>query len=120
MKSWRKVCPLVNNTAISHVPSGEIGVWDMVEIPERIRIVQRAMFAKAFPVVRALNAMQMPVRAGVGAVNQFAILVKVQAPGIATAFAEKFESVSQWVIAPHALLKLEAANSARHRAALTS
>src|SRR6266571_1557441 len=78
------------------------------------------MFAKTFPVVSPLHAVEVAIRAEVCAINQFALGVEVQSPRIAAALAEKLELVRQRMITPNALLKFEAANVCGDGAALAS
>ena len=90
---------------------------DVFEITVGMRIVQRAVFAKILHIIRALQCVQH-LFAGVGAAKNFAIVVKVQSPQISAAFGEQFEFVRDRVIAPNALLKFNATNMRRDRAAL--
>src|SRR6266446_2530760 len=78
------------------------------------------MFAETLPVISALNSMQMAIRTEVRAVNEFALTIEVQSPGVAAALAKKFELVRQRMITPDALLKFQATNVRRDGAALAS
>src|SRR2546428_317880 len=102
LEARRKVRPLIDNTAVGHVAASKVCVRNVIKVTECIRIVQRAMFAEAFPVISALNAVQVPIRAEVRAVNQFSLGVEVESPGVAAALAEKFELVRQRMITPDA------------------
>ena len=82
--------------------------------------MQRAVFAKAFPVITSLNTVQHAEGAEVGGINQFTILIKIKAPGIAAAFAKQFKLARQRMVAPDALLKFDPANVRSHRAALAT
>src|SRR5258705_11457010 len=92
----------------------------MVEIAIGVGIVQRAVFAEAFPIVTALHTMKHAVRAKVRGINEFAVLVEVQPPGIAAAFAKKFEAMTDRMVAPNALLEFDAANGRSNGAALAA
>ena len=71
------------------------------------------MFAKRFPVVSPLHAVQHHVSTKVGAVKKVAMPVEIKSPGVAAAFTEELEFLRQRMIAPHPLLKLEPTNVAR-------
>src|SRR5207253_712160 len=87
-----------------------------------------AVLAERLPVVAALDAMQHDMAAHVGAVEQVAVPVEVQAPRVAAALAEQLEAMRQRVVTPHALLKLDGRllgggrvpDPRRDRAALTA
>src|SRR5881628_3471014 len=64
--------------------------------------------------------MNHSVAADIGAINQLAVFVEVQSPGVAAALAEQLETPGDRVIAPDALLELQPANMGRHRAALAA
>ena len=68
------------------------------------------MFLKLFPQVSALHAMKHNVAANVGAVEQVAVPLEIQAPGVATTFTKKFKRFCHGVVTPHTLLKLDSAN----------
>ena len=78
------------------------------------------MLAEALPVITALHAVQHPIRAEIGRIDQFAILIEIEAPGIAATFAEQLEAACDRMIAPHALLKLDSTNVRRDRTALAA
>src|SRR5438045_213218 len=100
--------------------AGEILIRHMVEIAVGVGIMQRAMFAETFPIVSALHSMKHAVGAEVGGINQFAILIKVQAPGIAAAFTKKLETMANGMVAPNALLEFDATNVCSNGAALAA
>src|SRR5207247_7413456 len=50
----------------------------------------------------------------------FPVLIKIQPPGIAPAFAKEFEPMAQWMIAPNTLLKLNPPDVRSDRAALAA
>src|SRR5438876_396927 len=120
LEARREICSLINYPTIGQMATGKIRVRNMIEVTEGIRIVQRAMFAEAFPIISALNAVQVAIRAEVRAVNKLALTVKVQSPGVAAALAKKFELVRQRMITPDALLKFQTANVRCDRAALAA
>src|SRR5204863_9094563 len=70
LETRRQVGALVDDAAVGDVAAGEVGVRGMVEIAERVRIVECPMLAKTFPIISPLHAMQVAVRAEVRAVNQ--------------------------------------------------
>src|SRR5437660_303040 len=90
---------------------------DGVEVAERIGVVQRSMLAKPLDVIAALDVMAQRL-GGVAAGEELAVPIEVDPPGVAAALGEQLELPGPWMIAPDALLKLDAANVGRHRAAL--
>ena len=109
---------MIDDSAAGDMAAFEAGVGNVVEITERVGIVQRAVFAEAFDVVAALHLVQPDLLAEIGPRNDVAVLVEIEAPGVAAAFREQLELARERMIPPDALLKLNAANVRRHRAAL--
>src|SRR5262249_25624655 len=70
--------------------------------------------------IRTLHAVEMTIGAEICAVNQFAVGIEVQSPGVAATLAEKLELMRQRMVAPDALLKLDSTNMRRDRAALAA
>src|SRR5262249_31702710 len=92
----------------------------VLEIAVGIRIVQRAVLAKRLPIVAALDAMEHVHAAVIRAVEQIAMLVEVESPRIAAAFAEKLKLVRDRMIAPDTLLELDTADVGRNGAPLAA
>src|SRR5439155_8676832 len=92
----------------------------MIEIAESVRIVQSAMFTEALPIVAALNAVHHAIATHVSGINQFAVLIEVQTPGVAAAFAKKIEATGKRMIAPDALLELKATDTRGDGASLAA
>src|SRR5262245_54508925 len=90
----------------------------MIEITERVGIVERAVLAERLPVVSPLDPVEHDEPADVRAGEEPAAAVEVEAPHVAAAFAEQLESPGARVVAPDALLELDPAHPGRHRAAL--
>ncbi len=90
---------------------------DGIEVAERVGVVQGPVLAEALEVVGSLNVMTERL-GGVAAREQLAVPVEVDAPGVAAALGEQLEPFGWWVIAPDALLKLDAPDLRGHRAAL--
>src|SRR5436305_11348304 len=76
------------------------------------------MLAEAFHVIRALDLMQKDRVAVIGAGDHMAMAIEIQPPGVAPALGEKFELSRDRMIAPDSLLKFNAPDVGRHRAAL--
>src|SRR5262249_54963730 len=98
----------------------EVAVWDVVDEAVGERVVQRAVLAERLPVVAALDAVQHGEAADVGAVEQVAARVEVEAPGVAAALAEQLELPRDRVVAPDALLEFHAVDVGGHGAALAA
>src|SRR5262245_27527003 len=79
-----------------------------------------AMLAKALPIVTALHLVEHRIGANVGAGDQLAARVEVDAPRIASSFGKQFELPSTWMVAPDALLEGGPANVGGHGAALSA
>src|ERR1041385_3066003 len=120
LEPGREICALINDPSVRHMPAREIRMRNVVEIAECIRIMQRAMLPKRFPVITALDAVQMPVRTKVRTVDQFAFLVEIEPPRISPAFAEQLKFMGERMITPNSLLKLDSPNVRRHRAPLAA
>ena len=90
----------------------------MVEVAERVRIVKRPVLAERLPVIAPLDAVEHDEAAHVGAGEELAVAVEVEAPHVAPALAEELEPLARRVVAPHALLKLDAADPGRDGAPL--
>ncbi len=87
----RQAVALVDDAAAGDVAAPEVLVGDVVEVAVGVRVVQRAVLAERLPVVAALNAVQHDEAAVVGAVEQVAVAVEVEAPRVAAALAEQLE-----------------------------
>src|SRR5262245_16045912 len=90
-KLRRKCRPLVDHAADGDMPAAEILMRNMVEIAVREWIVQRPVLAKRLPVIAALHAVQHDVPAKIGAVQQLACGIEIEAPRITAALAEQLE-----------------------------
>src|SRR5207249_2477750 len=109
----------VNDSAAGDMPPAIAGVRHMVEVAVSVGVVQRAMFAKVFDVIRASNLVQhflIEIRSG----QDLAAFVELQAPGIAAAFGKQLELFGERMVPPNALLKFEVPNVGRDRAALSA
>ncbi len=82
-----------------------------------IRIVQRAVFAPALDVIAPLHVVAEGFER-VAAGEQVAVAIQVDAPGVAAPLGKQLEAFGRRVIAPDALLKLDAADVGRHGASL--
>ena len=76
------------------------------------------MLAERLPVIASLDAVEHDEPADVGAGEELAVAVEVEAPHVAPALAEQLESLGRRVISPDALLELDAADLGRDRAPL--
>src|SRR5437870_1677216 len=90
----------VDNAADRDVAATEVLVRNVVEIAVGEWVMQRAVLAERLPVAAALNAVQHGKTADVGAVEQIAMAVEVEAPRVAAALAEELELVRQRLVAP--------------------
>ena len=90
----------------------------MVEVAERVGIVERAVLAERLPVVSSLDAVEHDEPADVGAGEELAVAVEVEAPHVAAALAEELEPPGPRVVAPDALLELDPADLGRDGAPL--
>ena len=75
--------------------------------------MQLAMLLKLLDVIGPLLPVHHHVTAVVGAVKKLAVLIEIETPGIAAAFAEKLEFVGDGMVPPHALFKVDAADMGR-------
>ena len=105
--SRRERISLVKQAADGYMSAGHAGVANMVKITKRVGIVERPVLAERLPVIASLNAMKHHESADVGAGEELAVAVEVEAPHVAAAFAEELEPFARRVIAPDALLKLD-------------
>src|SRR5207249_2490153 len=117
-KLGRERVALVDDAADGHVAALETLVRRVVEMAEGERIAEGAMLVELLPVVAALHAMEEDVAAEVGAVEQVAVCVEIEAPGVAAAVGEQFELMRDRVIAPDALLEGDAVDLGGDRASL--
>src|SRR6266487_5474379 len=115
--SWKRPS-LVNDAATSDMPTFEAFVWDVLEVAEGKRIVQRTVLGEAFNVITTLNLVQHGRGPPIGAGDGVAVLIKIKAPSIAAPLGEQLEFVSDRMITPDALLEFQAANVSRARASL--
>src|SRR5262249_46092698 len=106
--------------ANSDVSAAGVAVRSVIEVTVGVRVVQGAVLAEQLPVVAALDAVQEDEAAVIGAVQQVAVAIEVEAPRVAAALTEQLEFPRPRMIAPDALLKLDAADVGRHRAALAT
>src|SRR5262249_33337200 len=111
---------LVGNAPHRDMAPSEITVRNMIEETECEWVVQRPVLAELFPIIAALDAMQHREAADVGAVEQIAVAVKVEAPRVAPAFAEQLEAARERMVAPDALLKLHPLDMGGHGASLAA
>ena len=116
-EAFRERVAAVNGTAGGGAAGRGI-VNDVHQMPVGIRVVQRSVLAEALEVVCAL--VSVPEEAEVRGVEQVAVVVECEAEDVPAALAEQFEFLRGRVIAPHALLKLDAPNSAGRGAAVES
>src|SRR6185295_15633036 len=110
----------IEDTPDRDVPALKIAMCHMLEVSVRVGIVQCTVLAERFPIVAPLYAVQHAVAAVVRAIEQVAVLVEIQSPGVAAPFAEQLETPRDRMIPPHTLLELDAANIGRHRAPLAA
>src|SRR5205814_2311534 len=108
---------LVKNEAAGQGAAEEAAVPNRVEVAEGVRVVQGAVLAKALDVIAALDVMAERL-GGVAAGEELAVAIEVDPPGVAAPFGEQLELPGDGVVAPDALLELDAADVGRHRAAL--
>ena len=104
---------LVEEAAGRDVAPVQAVVPDVVEVSIRVRVVKRPVLAERLPVVASLDAVEHHEPAHVGAGEEPAVRVEVQAPHVAAALAEELEAPGTGVIAPDALLELDAADPGR-------
>ena len=104
---------VIKQPAHRHVPAAHTGVTNVVKIAERVRVMKRPMLAERLPVIASLDAVEHDEPAHVGAGEELALAVEVEAPHIAPALTEQLEPLAHRVIAPYALLKLDAADPGR-------
>ena len=90
----------------------EACVRDVVEVAVGVRVVQRAVLGEALDVVRPLHLVQHREAAPVGAGDDLAVPVEVEALGVAAALAEQLEPLRLRVVPPDALLELDRRPSA--------
>src|SRR5262249_48816521 len=83
-----KSATLVKHAATRDVTAFEALVWHMLEIPESKRIMQRTMLGETLDVITALDLVQHGGGPPVGSRDRVAMLIKIQAPGVAAAFGE--------------------------------
>src|SRR5262245_48799085 len=88
------------------VTAAQFTMRNVLEVTERVRVVQRPMFSERFPVVASLNAMKHGKTADVGAGEELAAPVKVEAPHVSTTLAKQLKSLGWWMVSPDALLEL--------------
>src|SRR4051812_31125970 len=91
MECGRQAVSLIDDPATSHVSAAEVLISNVLQVAKCIRVVQRAVLAKTFPVVTALDLMQQRIAADVGAGEQIAMAIEVESPGVAAALGEQFE-----------------------------
>ena len=113
-----KSASLIEDSAIRDVAAFEPGVRDMIEVAERVRIVQRPVFAETFDIVAALHLVEPDLLAEIRSRDDVAVLVEIESPGVAAPFGEKLELMRERMVTPNALLKFEAANVSGYRAPL--
>src|SRR5690348_15738504 len=101
-KLFRKLVALINDPTISHMASGKIRVWDVIEISVRVGIVQRTVLAKTLPIIPPLNTVQISIRAEVRRIDQVSILIKIQSPGIPATFTKQLKLFRDRMIPPNA------------------
>src|SRR5439155_2994577 len=115
-----KSASLIDDSAIRDVAAFEPGVRDMIEVAERVRIVQRPVFAETFDIVAALHLVQPDLLAEIRSRDDVAVFVEIESPGVATPFGEQLELMRERMVTPDALLKFDAANMSRYRAPLSA
>src|SRR6266576_1598791 len=99
------------------MPAAIAGVGHMAEVTVRVGVVQRAMFAKVFHVISALNLVKHFL-IEIGSRQDLAAVVEIQAPGIAAAFGEELELPGEGMVPPDSLLKFAVADMGGDGAAL--
>src|SRR5579884_2866914 len=119
-KTLREGATLVEHAAAGHMTALEAAVRYMLEIAIGMRIVQGTMLGEALDVIGALHLMQHGHVAVVGAGDDVALAIEVEAPGVAAALGKQLEFVGDGMVAPNALLKLDAADVGRYGAALST
>src|SRR5205807_39097 len=101
---WQRAA-LVNDAGLSDVAAAPVGVGDVVEVAERIGVAERPVLGETLDEVAALHVVDHHVVAVVGAGEQVAVGVPLQAEGVAAALAEDLEAVGVGVVAPGGLLE---------------
>src|SRR5438445_5295978 len=71
---------LIDNSAAGDVTALEVAVGNVLEIAEREGVVQRPMLAEALDVIAALDLVKHGLAAPVGAGDDVAVAVEVEAP----------------------------------------
>src|SRR5207249_12235598 len=105
----RKRAALIENPSAGDVAALEAVVWNVIEVTERVGIVQRAVFAEAFDVISSLHLVQRDLLAEIRSRDEVAVSVEIDPPGVAAAFREQLKFARERVITPDALLKFGAA-----------
>ena len=100
------------------MPAADAGVTNVIEVAERVGIMERPVLAERLPVIAPLDAVEHDEPAHVGAGEELALAVEVEAPHVAPTLAEELEPLADRVVAPDALLKLDAADLGRDGAPL--
>src|SRR6267154_4966538 len=113
-----KSASLIDDSAIRDVAAFEPGGRNLIAVAERVRIVQRPVFAEAFDIVAALHLVQSDLLAEVCSRDDVAVLVEIESPGVAAPFGEQLELMRERMVTPDALLEFDSADVGRYRAAL--
>src|SRR5262249_35987950 len=92
----------------------------VVEVAEGEGVVQRAVLGEALPVVAALHPVEQDEPAVVGAVEEVAVAVEGEPPGVAAALAEQLEGPRQRVEGAYPRLEHDTPYPGGHGAALTA
>src|SRR5262249_4928159 len=111
---------VINNAAAGDVPSFEPAIGDMIEVAESVRVLQLAVLAEVLDVIGPLDLVKHGTAAEIRTCDGIAVAVEIEAPGVAASFGKELEFLGDWMIAPDSLLKRDAADMGRHRAALSS
>src|SRR5439155_25087807 len=118
VETVRKRATLVDDSAAGDVAAFEPGVGNVIEVTERIRIMQGPVFAETLDIISALHLVQPDLLAEIGPGDDVPMFVEVEAPGIAAAFREQLKLARDRVVTPDALVKLYAADICRYPAPL--
>src|SRR5687768_12625454 len=109
-KWLRKRAAQIDYPAAGHVPAAKPAIGDVFEVPERVWIMERAVFGEAFHIISALDLVQRDLFAPVRPGNDIAVLVEIEAPSVAPALGEQLEPARDRVVPPDPLLKFDAAD----------
>jgi hypothetical protein len=119
VKVLGKRSALIEHESAGQAVAGVAVMFDRLDVAVGVRVVQRPVLAETFDVVRTLHVMHERFD-GVASGKEISESIKVDALGIAAAFGEQLELFRTRVVTPDTLLKSDASNAGRRRAALSS